>query len=384
LAQGESYMGSKYSSQAVSGFDSSPPVDDGSATEANKVKWSTIQTKLASPLKTHAEAINTALVTALDQSCRTVSANDAASASDHDRTIQVTTSSVTITLADATTMAAGYVVSVANASSGNITVALATATDTIDSTTNATQIIHAKDTKRYIVNAAATGYLTASETKSGAYKTTQVFTSDGTWTKPAGLKRVKVIVVGSGAGSGGVALTGAGETAAAGGGGAGGAAIKTIEAASLGATETVTVGAAGAAGAAGNNSGGNGNTSSFGTHASATGGTGGSGGANLATTGTGGQGGAGGVGSDGDINIEGEGGGTGLNFGGDADNCLGGKGGSSIMGGGGHPIATTTNTEGTPGGNYGAGASGAARGANQAAGAGSAGAGGIVIVEEFF
>jgi hypothetical protein len=152
-------MGSKYSSQAVSGFDSSPPVDDGSATEANKVKWSTIKNKLASPLKTHAEAINTALVTALDQSCRTVSANDAAAASDHDRTIQVTTSSVTITLADATTMAAGYVVSVANMSNGAITVALATATDTIDTVTNATQTIEAKEVKTYIVNTAAVGYI---------------------------------------------------------------------------------------------------------------------------------------------------------------------------------------------------------------------------------
>jgi adenosyl cobinamide kinase/adenosyl cobinamide phosphate guanylyltransferase len=153
-------MGSKYSSQAVSGFDSSPPVDDGSATEANKVKWSTIKNKLASPLKTHAEAINTALVTALDQSCRTVSANDAAAASDHDRTIQVTTSSVTITLADAATMAAGYLVSVANQSGGDITIALASATDTIDTVTNATQTISAKEVRTYIVNTAATGYIT--------------------------------------------------------------------------------------------------------------------------------------------------------------------------------------------------------------------------------
>lgn len=155
-------MGSKYSSQSVSSFNASPPVDDGSATEANKVKWSSILNKLASPLKTFAEAINTALVTALDQSCRTVSASDSAAATDHNRTIQVTTSSVTITLADASTMAAGYIVSVANTSSGNITVALATSTDTIDGVTNTTEVIPTQETRRYIVNTAATGYITSS------------------------------------------------------------------------------------------------------------------------------------------------------------------------------------------------------------------------------
>jgi microcystin-dependent protein len=155
-------MGSKYSSQASSGYNASPPVDDGTASEANKVKWSTIKTKLSDVLKTFIEAVNTALVTALDQSCRTVSASDSAAATDHNRTIQVTTSSVTITLADATTMAAGYIVSIANQSSGNISVALATSTDTIDTVTNAAPAIAPYETRRYIVNTAATGYITAS------------------------------------------------------------------------------------------------------------------------------------------------------------------------------------------------------------------------------
>jgi hypothetical protein len=153
-------MGSKYTSQASSGYNASPPSDDGATTEANKVKWSTIKTKLSDVLKTFIEGVNSALVTALDKSCRTVAASDSAAASDHDRTIQVSTSSVTITLADAATMAAGYVVSVANQSSGSITVALATATDTIDTVTNTTHTLVAKETRTYIVNTAATGYLT--------------------------------------------------------------------------------------------------------------------------------------------------------------------------------------------------------------------------------
>lgn len=156
-------MGSKYSSQAASGYNSAAPVDDGTATEANKVKWSTIKTKLSDVLKTFIEAVNSALVTALDQSCRTVSASDSATATDHNRTIQVTTSSVAITLADASTMAAGYIVSVSNQSSGDVSVALATSTDTIDGITNAAPVLAAKETRRYIVNSSATGYLTASE-----------------------------------------------------------------------------------------------------------------------------------------------------------------------------------------------------------------------------
>jgi microcystin-dependent protein len=155
-------MGTKYSSQSTSGYNSSPPVDDGTESEANKVKWSTIKTKLADVLKTFGEAINTALVTALDTSPRAITASDSAASTDHWKTIQVNTASVTVTLADATTMTAGYMVDVTNNSTGDVTVALATSTDTIDTVTNATQVIAAHETRRYIVNSTATGYLTAS------------------------------------------------------------------------------------------------------------------------------------------------------------------------------------------------------------------------------
>ena len=41
-----------YTEQSASGFNASPPVDDGSTTEANKVKYSTIKEKLIDPVKT--------------------------------------------------------------------------------------------------------------------------------------------------------------------------------------------------------------------------------------------------------------------------------------------------------------------------------------------
>lgn len=154
-------MGTKYGSGvSVSGYNANPPSDDGSTTESNKVKWSTHKTKLTDPIKTAIESVNTALVTALDSSARAVTASDTAAASDHDKTIQVTSASVVITLSDAATMAAGYKVTIANQSTGTISVALATSTNTIDTVTNAVPVLSAKEVREYIVNAAATGYVT--------------------------------------------------------------------------------------------------------------------------------------------------------------------------------------------------------------------------------
>jgi hypothetical protein len=155
-------VGTKYSSNAESGYNASPPSDDGSTAASNRVEWSKIKSKLGDPLKTLAEAINTDLVTALDTSARAIAGNDSSAAADHWRTIQVNTSSVTVTLADAATMAAGYIVNVANQSSGDITVALASAGDTIDGVTNTTNTLSTKEVREYIVNSTATGYITKS------------------------------------------------------------------------------------------------------------------------------------------------------------------------------------------------------------------------------
>lgn len=202
----------------------------------------------------------------------------------------------------------------------------------------------------------------------GEFRSQQVFTASGTYTKPAGLKRVKVTVVGGGGGGGG------GSTAAnaGAGGAAGGASIKVIEAAALGATETVTVGAAGTAGGAGPSptGGGAGGTSSFGVHCSASGGAGGitSSGASAGSTG--------GTGAGGDVNQRGGAGGRIWLDGGNI--ARGGKGGDSIFAGGGADSVSTGLAAQTNSGGGGSGAWGA-----QNAG-GGAGAAGIVIVEEYF
>src|SRR5687768_15156322 len=77
----------------------------------------------------------------------------------------------------------------------------------------------------------------------------QIFTADGTWTKPAGAKSVEVILIGAGGGGGSGRCGAAGGIRCGGGGASGGArAHETFDASVLGATESVTVGTGGTGG----------------------------------------------------------------------------------------------------------------------------------------
>jgi hypothetical protein len=202
------------------------------------------------------------------------------------------------------------------------------------------------------------------------------YTGDGTWNKPADLDFAIMAVVGGGAGGGGTEATGVGQVAAAGGGGAGGASIKKVAAASLGSSETVTIGAGGTAGD-GTSAATGGGTSSFGAHCSATGGAGGSTG--TASSGSGiFVGGLPGLGADGDLNLEGGAGGTSNIIGGIRVSM--GFGGGSLYGG---STRSPSNNEGLSGVSPGAGGSGAASSGSQSARNGGNGAAGIVIVWEY-
>lgn len=180
--------------------------------------------------------------------------------------------------------------------------------------------------------------------------------SPATWTKPSGLKYVVVEV--QAAGGAGADGQDNGATGRAGGsGGGGGYSKKLIAAATLGATETVTIGTTT-------------NPSSFGSHCSATSGTAASGGTR----------GLGGVGSSGDINSRGGDGSNANNSSSGGSN--GPAGGSSVLGGGGGGGDPSGNNA-TAGGNYGGGGGG---GGGDAGGGSSGGAGApaIVIVTEFY
>lgn len=193
-----------------------------------------------------------------------------------------------------------------------------------------------------------------------AAPTVETFTSSGTWTKDSGLVYVVVEVQAAGGGGGGGPVNDSGA-----GGGGGGYSRKLIAAASLGATETVTIGAGGAAGtAAGDDAGSTGGSSSFGSLSTATGGAGGGS--------TDDDPGAGGIGSSGDINITGGGGQIGSGSGSRFAGC----GGSSHLGGGGSGNRASA---GDVGGVYGGGGGGGSNDTD-----GGAGGAGIVIVTEYY
>lgn len=198
----------------------------------------------------------------------------------------------------------------------------------------------------------------------GAFGYLEIIQKTTTWTKPAGLKYVIAEVVGGGGAGGGVDGSGSSPDNLGSGGGAGGYSRKLIAASSLGATETVTVGAGGNGVYA--SSGGNGSTTSFGSIMQATGGTGG-----ILL----GDGGIGGIGSGGDINVRG---GSGSYSDTDSNGNPVGNGGSSVLGGGG---AGAINGKGGDGGFFGGGGGGSHFSVDYP---GGDGASGCVIVTEFY
>lgn len=214
----------------------------------------------------------------------------------------------------------------------------------------------------------------------------QTFVASGTYTPSVGLKYCTIEVVGGGGAGGGANITSSTQGAAGSGGGGGGYARKTISSATVGVSQTVTIGAGGTIGAAG--AGGNtGGTTSVGAIVSASGGLGGlAGTVSGATTFAFRAGGAGGAGSSGDFNITGSSGGNSIAAGTNSTLALPGDGGASYFAGRIAAIGAATNSTntGNPGILYGGGGSGGYNLlAEAAATTGSAGGAGIVVITEF-
>ena len=114
-------MGSKYTTNTPSGYNASPPSDDGSATESNRGYWATIISKVGGPLYNWISAIDTALVTFADVGPSAKSSAYTTVAGDHLKTIEVT-GTTTITLGAVASMGAGYTVTITNNGANTVTV----------------------------------------------------------------------------------------------------------------------------------------------------------------------------------------------------------------------------------------------------------------------
>ena len=154
-------MGTKYSTQTATGYNASPPSDDGTAVSTNEVKWSFVKTKIGDPVKTLAEGINTKLLTHFDEKVVDKATAYTTTAAEHKQTINVT-ASATISLGDAATMAAGYIVTVKNSHTAANTVDLATGADTLDGTAAGSISLAPDAAMTFVTNAAVDGYYKAS------------------------------------------------------------------------------------------------------------------------------------------------------------------------------------------------------------------------------
>ena len=218
---------------------------------------------------------------------------------------------------------------------------------------------------------------------------TQVFTATGTYTPNARMIYCHAKLQAAGGGSGGADSGNASNGGVAGGGGgAGEYAEGFFSAATIGASQAVTIGAVGTAGAATGGNGGNAAASSLGSLLTCNGGSGGTGTGNSVTNAPaqfgGGAGGSGGSG--GHLRIPGGPGGPGFsvanNSGATNFRAIGGIGGASILGNPVHQLVAGGDNVGIAGQNYGAGASGATDD-DQTGSAGNTGGPGILVITEY-
>lgn len=209
----------------------------------------------------------------------------------------------------------------------------------------------------------------------------QAFTASDTYTPTANMAYCEIEVQAPGGGGGGADANGA-EIAGAGGGG-GEYAKGVFSAATIGGSQSVTIGAVGAAGSNDGGTGGTGGTTSVGALITAIGGSGGTGtGSSSASTAirVGGAGGTGGTG--GHLRIPGQRGGWTPTEVETDTNLYPGSGGSSHLGLGAVPSNLGLDQAGVAGGNYGGGGSGG-RENDTTGSAGGAGGPAIVVITEY-
>ena len=119
-------MTSPYSSQPITGYNSNPPADDGSAVSTNQITWASNKTKLSDPIKTRTDNMDSALVTAFTKvlgggGITSVSTDYTIQATDQGKLVRAT-ASLALTLGDATTFLSPFIHGFVNLSGVAITV----------------------------------------------------------------------------------------------------------------------------------------------------------------------------------------------------------------------------------------------------------------------
>ena len=163
-------MGTKYTSVVITGYNATPPSDDGAQTDANKIKWSYHKTKIGDPLNTAIVAINAALLVTEDISAVAKTISYTTVAGDNGKLIEANTAAITISLLDATTATAGYTVSIYNGSAAAITVGRQTGANTINGVA-ANVTLQTKEAATFRINSGVTGYEIISDSTTGSLVT---------------------------------------------------------------------------------------------------------------------------------------------------------------------------------------------------------------------
>ena len=208
------------------------------------------------------------------------------------------------------------------------------------------------------------------------------FNASGLYTPTTGLIYATIENLGGGGGGGGVVGSSSG-TFSGGGGGAGEYRRGSFSSGTIGANQTITIGAAGAGGASGANNGGTGGTTSFGTLLTAFGGSGGAFNQSGSGFGAGGLGGTGGSG--GAFSVQGSSGQCGMSFSITTLIGIGAQGAASVFGGVSQSqIAISSANAGFAAVGYGSGGNGAVASATTSSAAGGNGSGGLCIVTEYY
>jgi len=118
-------MSNPYTQPTLSGYNVTPPADDGSKVSTNAVKWSNHIDKIGNPLKTFAQAVDSNILTAFGltfgASFLTKSTAYTVAAADRGRIIEVT-GTTTITLLAAATAGDGFPILIVNTGAALVTI----------------------------------------------------------------------------------------------------------------------------------------------------------------------------------------------------------------------------------------------------------------------